>query len=75
MKEVEGKVEGGIEKVKGLEDQVEPIKDDLETVFGYELKRIIGESVKKMEDKVSWLCYSVLRYKHWFLLEISTLRY
>ena len=52
VKEVEGKVEGGIEMVKGLENQVEPIKEQLDMVFGFELKRYIGESVKKMEDKV-----------------------
>ncbi len=59
MKEVEGKVEGGVEKVKGLEDQVGPFKDQLELVTEQlelvteqEIKMTIGESVKKMEDKV-----------------------
>jgi hypothetical protein len=49
VKELEGRVEGGIEKVKGLEEQVEK---DMEMVTAQAIKMIIGDSVKEMEEKV-----------------------
>jgi hypothetical protein len=52
VKDLEKRLEGGLEKAKEIEDQVGSVREDVEMVSSLTLGIKVGESVKEMEGKL-----------------------